>query len=84
MTTANETPTQTRTLLGLRPPAELAEGIMTDDAAKTPARPAYGQVSSGYDSEEAEGTRDGSDLAAALRALAIVVVVIGAAAMLIR
>ncbi len=83
MTTANETPTQTRTLLGLRPPAELDEGIMTDDA-KTPARPAYGQVSSGYDSEEAEGTRDGSDLAAALRALAIVVVVIGAAAMLIR
>lgn len=82
-----------RTLLGLRPPAELADGPVPTASgrpepaappAETPPRPAYNKVSSGWDSEDQEGRGKGSDLVTALRAVAVLVVVVGTIALLLR
>jgi hypothetical protein len=88
MMVQNEHSTNARPLLGLRPPAELAEGMMTGatghgTAADTPVHPSYGRISSGYDSEE-DSAKGGGDLVAALRALAVLVVFIGVVAFLMR
>jgi hypothetical protein len=78
-------------LLGLRPPAELAESgpkaqrVLPRRAEATPpARPSYPVVSSGWDAEDAEGKRSSSDLSAALRAGVVLLVFIFALALLLR
>lgn len=77
-----------RPLLGLRPPADLAEGngsiLPAGGQAATPPRPAYGRVSSGWDSEDQDGRKKGSDLVAALRAGAVLIVVLVGLALLLR
>lgn len=86
---------QGRSLLGLRPPAELAEGTLPRAPAPTPApeppppapvaeRPSFPVISSGWDSEDAEGRGRSSDLGAALRAGAVLLVVIVALSLLLR
>lgn len=87
---------QGRPLLGLRPPAELAEFGPEPRAARRPAaqparapepppaaRPSYPVVSSGWDAEDAEGKDKSSDLSAAFRAAAVLVVFILALALLL-
>lgn len=79
---------QGRSLLGLRPPADLAEeGVaprMQSAApvqpspalmqpAATPPRPTYPVISSGWDSEDGEPRGKSSDAATALKALAVLV-----------
>lgn len=87
-------------LLGLRPPAELAEGPVarapappasrqSAKAAPKPApppqeRPAYPVISSGWDSEDEESRGKTSDLMTAVRALAVLSLFIVAIALLIR
>lgn len=76
-----------RTLLGLRPPADLAEGTVSlhpATEAAAPARPSYRVISSGWDSEEQESASRTSDLMAALRAGAVLLLVIIALALLLR
>lgn len=87
-------PHDQRSLLGLRPPADLAEGTepagpVTRRAATAaeptpPARPGYTVISSGWDSEDQEPRGKGSDLLTALRAGAVLVVLIVALALLLR
>jgi hypothetical protein len=70
-----------RSLLGLRPPAELASGAVPEPAreipqpvaAPRPARPDYPVVSSGWDSEEDGAASKRADLMTALRALIMLV-----------
>jgi hypothetical protein len=77
-------------LLGLRPPAELAEGPAPRSVAKDPVsgtvppRPAYPVISSGWDSEEEEGRGKSSDLMTAVKALAVLSLLIVGIALLIR
>lgn len=87
-------------LLGLRPPADLAEDAPARrpapaapaatprpvaKAAATPARPSYPVISSGWDSEDEETPRSKtSDLMTALRAGVVLLVLIVALAMLLR
>jgi hypothetical protein len=84
---------QGRTLLGLRPPAELAESgpesrrvaaPAPPAGTAPPARPNYPVVSSGWDAEDAEGKDKSSDLSAALRAGVVLLVFILALALLLR
>jgi hypothetical protein len=84
----------TRALLGLRPPAELAEGSVStvqpqrqptgEPATATPPRPAYTKISSGWDAEDQEPRGKGSDIVTALRAVGVLVVVVGVIALLLR
>jgi len=82
----------TRALLGLRPPAELAEGALpraaavpaADPVAKLPERPAYPVVSSGWDSEDEESRGKTSDLMTAIRAVLVLSVVVGGIGLLLR
>ncbi len=85
-----------RTLLGLRPPAGLADGnqpvrvaassaVATPVAAvNTPDRPSYPVVSSGWDSEDEESRGKTSDLMTAVRALVVLSLFIVAISLLIR
>ncbi|MBU8540517.1 hypothetical protein [Falsiroseomonas tokyonensis] len=74
MTTRIENPDDPRGLLGLRPPAELAEGMLPPRAAPPAtdggaglSRPHYPTVSSGWDEEES-GSGARSSLVTALLA----------------
>jgi hypothetical protein len=87
-------------LLGLRPPADLAEGApakrmpaAAPAAVPSPAvaeataraRPSYPVISSGWDSEDEEAPRSKtSDLMTALRAGVVLLIFIVALAMLLR
>lgn len=81
-----------RALLGLRPPADLAEGIpprvatapALDPEPKLPARPSYPVVSSGWDSEDDEVRGKTSDLMTAIRAVMVLSVVVGGIGLLLR
>lgn len=79
---------ESRPLLGLRPPAELAVGPeiapKADPAAEMPARPGYTRISSGWDSEDQESRGKTSDLATALRAAAVLVAIVVVVAFLVR
>ncbi|WP_439595574.1 hypothetical protein [Falsiroseomonas sp.] len=75
MVTQAENPNDPRGLLGLRPPAELAEGVMQPrvepaPAAEdgTPQRPHYPVVSSGWDEEDSRPAGKTSDLMTAVLA----------------
>jgi hypothetical protein len=96
MVTQAEMP-QGRSLLGLRPPADLAEETLPRAVAPAPPAPdpapapppaakraSYPVISSGWDSEDAEGRGKSSDLGAALRAGAVLLVVIIALSLLLR
>ena len=81
----------TRALLGLRPPAELAEGTLPRAAAPAPEaaptlpeRPSYPVVSSGWDSEDEESRGKTSDLMTAVRAVMVLSVVVGCISLLLR
>ncbi len=83
-----------QTLLGLRPPVDLAEGpsarapaSASDPRAPNPTapeRPAYPVISSGWDSEDEESRGKTSDLMTAVRALGVLSLFIVAIALLIR
>lgn len=81
-----------QTLLGLRPPCELADGPVgraaaspaPGPAADAPARPSYPVISSGWDSEDEEGRGKTSDVMTAFRALAILSLFILVIALIIR
>ncbi|MGG5811556.1 hypothetical protein [Falsiroseomonas sp. CW058] len=80
-----------RSLLGLRPPAELAEGASAPRVSTVPAqgplpaRPNYPVISSGWDSEDDEGKRSqSSDLVTALKAGLVLLAVIIALSLLLR
>lgn len=97
---AMEAPTRQapQALLGLRPPADLAEGPVARApvtpasrsqaapkvAEKAPERPAYPVISSGWDSEDEESRGKTSDLMTAVKALAVLSLFIVAIALLIR
>ncbi|MGG5888732.1 hypothetical protein ACLF3G_16470 [Falsiroseomonas sp. HC035] len=76
MMTEARTPDEPRSLLGLRPPADLASSPLPEPvpqpsqpvAPSRPARPDYPVVSSGWDSEDGEATSKRADLMTALRA----------------
>jgi hypothetical protein len=86
MTEATDTQNQ-RSLLGLRPPAELASGPLPDrvaapapaedrgtgPGANRPARPDYPVVSSGWDDEDGDASKR-TDLMTAVRALVMLMV----------
>lgn len=85
-------------LLGLRPPADLAEAPVArapvppasrpkaapKAAEQPPERPAYPVISSGWDSEDEESRGKTSDLMTAVKALAVLSLFIVAVALLIR
>ncbi len=86
-------------LLGLRPPADLAEvpvarapappasrpkAAPPKAAEQPPERPAYPVISSGWDSEDQESRGKTSDLMTAVKALAVLSLFIVAIALLIR
>lgn len=90
---------QGRSLLGLRPPADLAESavgarapsvVVAQPAAQpepqgaTPARPSYPTISSGWDAEDEEARGKGNDFVTALKAGAVLTVFIIAIALLLR
>lgn len=91
---------QGRSLLGLRPPADLAESavgvrapsvIVSQPAAppaqaqgSAPARPSYPTISSGWDAEDEESRGKGSDLLTAVKAGVVLLVFIVALALLLR
>lgn len=80
-----------RSLLGLRPPAELASSPLPDrplpdrngqvpaaPGARQTARPDYAVVSSGWDSEDTENASKRSDLMTAMRAgIMLLLVMVG-------
>ncbi|NKC33368.1 hypothetical protein [Falsiroseomonas selenitidurans] len=91
MTTETHNPNDQRALLGLRPPADLAEGsgsLRVNTApsaapqAATPARPQYPVISSGWDSEEKSSKT--SDLMTAVRAGLVLLVVMVSIGFLLR
>jgi hypothetical protein len=83
---------QARSLLGLRPPAGLADGALAGRAqlapaqgpSEMPARPTYPVVSSGWDSEDEEPRGKSSDLLTALKAAAVILSVTVVLALLLR
>ncbi len=84
----------TRALLGLRPPADLAEGSLPRvvpavatapaQAAKVPERPSYPVISSGWDSEDQESRGKTSDLMTAVRAVLVLSLVVVGISLLLR
>lgn len=92
MATQTEDPQNPRTLLGLRPPAELAEGPVLAKpaaagrampAAATPARPDYPIISSGRDDEDTGPTSKTSDLMTAILAGGVLLLVLVGLGMLL-
>jgi hypothetical protein len=93
---AMEAPSRQATpgLLGLRPPADLAEAPVArapvppasrpKPAPQAAERPAYPVISSGWDSEDQESRGKTSDLMTAVKALAVLSLFIVAVALLIR
>lgn len=87
-------PSDHRTLLGLRPPADLAEvavapRTMPDNRhlaspPDAPARPNYPIISSGREDEDTGPASKTSDLVTALRAGAVLLAVIVVLGMMIR
>jgi hypothetical protein len=93
MTTEIRTHDGQRSLLGLRPPADLASGPLPDrilegpapaalPAPAAPVRPDYPVISSGWDSEEAKSSRL-SDLMTVVRAGGLLLLAMVALGMLI-
>ena len=80
----------TRALLGLRPPADLAEGKAPrtvpapETAQALPARPHYPVVSSGWDSEDEESRGKTSDMMTAVRAVMVLSLVVVGISLLLR
>ncbi len=80
---------QGRPLLGLRPPAELAEdgprlcAKAVEAAATAQPRPTYPVISSGWDAEDEERSGKSSDLMTALRAGVVLLGVIIALSLLL-
>ena len=84
-----------RALLGLRPPADLAEGSLpratsamagtpAAQAPKVPDRPSYPVISSGWDSEDQESRGKTSDMMTAVRAVMVLSLLVVGISLLLR